>query len=594
MVSLNIKKIPFLEHALKEKDYASPTVFKLAVLAKQIASVETVNELIARSTYADKIEIMEHQTRTALHVLNNFSHRALLADEVGLGKTIEAGIIIKEYIARKLADKILILTPATLKFQWQEELRSKFNEHFVIADDPSTYKETNRIIASIDTAKTERHKKVLTSIKWDLIVVDEAHKLKNSTTLNYKLVKDIEKERCLMLTATPLQNNIFELWALLDLLHPGFLETKAKFTSQYVQDKDGLKVKNSIELQEKLSKIMIRNLRRDTGIKFAERHVKTHLLDYSKEEMDFYTEAIAFVRKQYEEIKKIEKDISTEETEELESLSEEELHVMASRYRQKGLLTFALIMLTRQITSSLQAGIHALQRYKETLDDPKKVTSLEALLLRAQRISRDRKLDYLTKLLKNEKEKVIIFTTFIQSQKIIDLELKMNGFKTVIFNGVMTPEEKEAAIQQFKSDAQVLICTDAGSEGRNLQFAHILINFDLPWNPMRLEQRIGRVHRIGQKQDVEIHNIAIKDTIEAYILNRLYEKINLFTVSIGEMDMILSELTTKGSIEKSIFESYLKNDDIIAQDLSQAKEKVEEIKKFDETIFSGMIHEPRT
>src|SRR3989338_5475828 len=109
---------------------------------------------------------------------------------------------------------------------------------------------------------------------------------------------------------------------------------------------------------------------------------------------------------------------------------------------------------------------------------------------------------------------------------------------------------------------------------------------------MRLEQRIGRVHRIGQKQDVEIHNIAIKDTIEAYILNRLYEKINLFTVSIGEMDMILSELTTKGSIEKSIFESYLKNDDIIAQDLSQAKEKVEEIKKFDETIFSGMIHEP--
>ena len=235
-----------------------------------------------------------------------------------------------------------------------------------------------------------------------------------------------------------------------------------------------------------------------------------------------------------------------------------------------------------------------MQRYKETLDDPKKVTSLEALLLRAQRISRDRKLDYLTKLLKNEKEKVIIFTTFIQSQKIIDLELKMNGFKTVIFNGVMTPEEKEAAIQQFKSDAQVLICTDAGSEGRNLQFAHILINFDLPWNPMRLEQRIGRVHRIGQKQDVEIHNIAIKDTIEAYILNRLYEKINLFTVSIGEMDMILSELTTKGSIEKSIFESYLKNDDIIAQDLSQAKEKVEEIKKFDETIFSGMIHEPRT
>lgn len=591
MVNINLHLLQLPKGVVQEKELVSAQHFKLNLLSQGISGVETVNELIARSTYADKIDILEHQTRTALHVLNNFSHRALLADEVGLGKTIEAGIIIKEYIARKLARKILILTPATLKYQWQEEMRSKFNEQFTIADNPEEYRNSSKVISSIDTAKTERNKKVLEQIEWDLIIIDEAHKLKNSATQNYKLVKSLRKKRCLMLTATPLQNNIFELWALLDLLHPGFLGTKAKFTEKFVSDKEGLRIRHNDLLQKKLSKIMIRNLRRDTGIKFAKRIVKTHLLDYSKQEMDFYTETIAFIKKQYEEIRKLKKEPTEGKDVELaNNLSKEELKKMASRYQRKGLLTFSLIMLTRQLTSSLQTGLEALKRYKETLDDEKKVVLLDALIEHAQKIEHDQKTDFLLKLLEKEKEKVIIFTTFMHTQKMLELELQISGFSTIKFNGMMSPEEKEKAISEFKGAKQILICTDAGSEGRNLQFAHILINFDLPWNPMRIEQRIGRVHRIGQKRDVIIHNLAIKDTIEAYILNRLYDKIDLFTVAIGEMDLVLSQLKTKGSIEHSIFDSYVDQDERLAKGLSNAKDSVSKIKKFDNDIF-GWVEE---
>ncbi|NQV91236.1 DEAD/DEAH box helicase [Candidatus Woesearchaeota archaeon] len=588
MVNIKLQQGP--HGFIEEKELVGAQHFKLRLIAQGISTVGVVQTLIAKSTYADKIDLLEHQTRAALHVLNNFSHRALLADEVGLGKTIEAGIIIKEYIARKLVRKILILTPATLKYQWQEEMRSKFGEEFIIADSPEDYT-NSKVIASIDTAKTERHQKVLANIQWDLIVIDEAHKLKNTATQNYKLVKSLRKERCLMLTATPLQNNIFELWALLDLLHPGFLGTKAKFTENFVSDKDGLKINRSSILQEKLRKIMVRNLRKDTGIKFAKRIVKTHLLTFSAEEMHFYQEAIAFIKKQYEEISKLEKrDASVEDVESASNLSEEDLKKMAGEYKRKGLLTFGLIMLTRQLTSSLATGIKALERYKDTIEDEEKVLLVDALIFQGKKIDTDQKKDFLLKLLKNEKDKVIIFTTFRHTQDLLELELQVHGFTTVKFNGSMNAEEKEEAILEFKEKKQILICTDAGSEGRNLQFAHILINFDLPWNPMRIEQRIGRVHRIGQKRDVIIHNIAIKNTIESYILNKLYEKIDLFTQAVGEMDLVLSQLKRKGSIERSIFDSFLDSNEDLFDELIEAKNSADDIKKFDHDIFGWGEH----
>src|SRR3989338_1998065 len=246
-----------------------------SIIARQVSCLESITDLVGKQVYAKTIEPLRHQTQTAMQVLNNFSHRVLLADEVGLGKTIEAGIILKEYLLRRLVRKILILTPAPLKFQWQQEIKTKFNEEFHVVSDPEDYARYDKLIVSIDTAKTKRHTTKVHAIMWDLLVIDEAHKLKNNQTLNYKFVKGIAKKRCLMLTATPLQNNLFELWALLDLLHPGYLGTQAQFKEQYIDDGQGLKIRNQTELQDKLAKIMIRNLRRDTGIKFPDRIVQS-------------------------------------------------------------------------------------------------------------------------------------------------------------------------------------------------------------------------------------------------------------------------------------------------------------------------------
>ena len=593
-MKLHTQSLP--KEVLQPAEQASPRQFALCVMARQLTLQDSVDKLLAQPSYEDKIRILNHQTTTALTVLNNFSYRALLADEVGLGKTIETGIIVKEFLTRKLAKKVLILTPATLKYQWQEEMRSKFGECFEVANDPSVY-DQDLVIASIDTAKTKKHLDVLKNITWDLIVVDEAHKLKNAQTQNYKLVKSLNKKRMFMLTATPLQNNLLELWALLDLLHPGFLGTKAHFTDTYLADKEGLQVKNNEALQEKLGKIMIRNLRRDTGIKFADRKVSTHLIEFTREEQQFYEEVISFVKQQYLEIKEageqLETDIDTDSTQ----IDQGELKKMAASYRQKGLLTFGLIMLTRQLTSSLKTGREALKRYKENLGSAdekdqdiieKKKEEIDHIIEKSKLITADTKMEHLLKLLKNEKEKVIIFTTFVHTQQIIAAELAAQGFSTVSFHGGMTPEEKEAAIAQFKGDKQVLICTDAGSEGRNLQFAHILINYDLPWNPMRVEQRIGRVHRIGQERDVIIHNIAVKDTIESYILNRLYEKINLFNVAIGEMDLILSQLKDEGNFEQTVFGAAIGEDDKELDKVEDAKKESERIKDFDNEVFGGL------
>ncbi|MFQ5474970.1 MAG: helicase-related protein, partial [Candidatus Nanoarchaeia archaeon] len=327
--------------------------------------------------------------------------------------------------------------------------------------------------------------------------------------------------------------------------------------------------------------IMIRNLRRDTNIYFVNRDVKTLLLDYSPEEFKFYTHVVQFIKRRYESIKK-----ECIPPDKKEGLSKEELKKIADKYRQRGLLTFKLISLTRQITSSIKTGIKALKNYRETLEDTKEQRYLDSLIEEGKRIDKDKKVEALKSLLKKEKKKVIIFTTFLNTQKIIDEELMMMGFKTVLFNGKMNSREKENAIRRFKEDGQILITTDAGSEGRNLQFAHILINFDLPWNPMRIEQRIGRVHRIGQTKDVRIINMSINETVEAYILNRLYEKIDMFHTAIGEMDLIISQLSSKNSLEQDIFESFMEDDvDKLGDALIRAKEGAESIKEFDSKIF---------
>jgi superfamily II DNA/RNA helicase len=164
----------------------------------------------------------------------------------------------------------------------------------------------------------------------------------------------------------------------------------------------------------------------------------------------------------------------------------------------------------------------------------------------------------------------------------------------VVFNGSMSPSDKESAIQRFKERGGVLLCTDSGSEGRNLQFANVLVNYDLPWNPMRLEQRIGRIHRIGQERDVHVFNLTLAGTIEDHILTTLYRKIDLVTAAVGDMDLILSKLPDGVSFERRLFELSLRIKDKrsfdegmkgLADEMAEAKELAAKVHQLDARVL---------
>ena len=577
-------------------NYASAKHCALSQLVHYNCFESSINELLAKSTYSDKIQTLDFQVNNALRVLQDFPNRVIIADEVGLGKTISTAMIIKELLVRKMVHKVIILVPSSLKFQWQEELRSKFSEDFTIASDPSDYEKNDLIIASIDTAKTPRHQQAINKITWDLLVIDEVHKLKNPQTKNYKLVKSMTVKRTIGLSATPVQNNAFELWSLLNLLHPGFLGTKKVFEESYLQDSKGLNLKTNSGLKEKLKKIMIRTLRKETKIKFAKRKISSHYLDYSIDEKNWHKQVFSFIKKRYNALQNLEPvdSLKIEGDTEESDLSSEDLAKMAKDYKRRGLLTFSLIMLSRQMTSAKYTGIKALERYKLSLEKDEDIRMIDHLLEIGNSVGMDSKIQRLLKVLKKiGKEKVVLFTSFLDSQKVLAMEMAVAGYSVSLFNGKMNPAQKEQAINEFRADKQILICTDAGSEGRNLQFSHIIVNYDLPWNPMRVEQRIGRVHRIGQTETVQVHNIAVKDTIEAYILDRLYSKLKLFELSIGEMDLVLSQIPEKASIEKSVFSTYIEQFDdedkkskaSVFVEIEAARNKGNEVKAFDTMLF---------
>ena len=290
-------------------------------------------------------------------------------------------------------------------------------------------------------------------------------------------------KRTIGLSATPVQNNAFELWSLLNLLHPGFLGTKKVFEESYLQDSKGLNLKTNSGLKEKLKKIMIRTLRKETKIKFAKRKISSHYLDYSIDEKNWHKQVFSFIKKRYNALQNLEPvdSLKIEGDTEESDLSSEDLAKMAKDYKRRGLLTFSLIMLSRQMTSAKYTGIKALERYKLSLEKDEDIRMIDHLLEIGNSVGMDSKIQRLLKVLKKiGKEKVVLFTSFLDSQKVLAMEMAVAGNSESLFNGKMNPAQKEQAINEFRADKQILICTDAGSEGRNLQFSHIIVNYDLP------------------------------------------------------------------------------------------------------------------
>jgi SNF2 family DNA or RNA helicase len=545
-----------------EAPWEYPQRHRLRVWAEHLDTLEPKGQLVSLPLFKDRINLYPHQVNAAMRVLAKMGARAILADEVGLGKTIEAGIALKELLERGLAQTVLILTPSNLVGQWRVELEDKFGETFVTHEDADFqgFDAHDRVIASIDTAKLEENAARILGRDWDLLIVDEAHYLKSRSTLRYELVSKIESKYFLALTATPIQNNLRELFNLIHLVRPGLLGSARTFDRRFLADSEGRRLQNVSELQERLREVIIRNRRKETGLDFPPRIVKTSSAIGNEKEYELHDELRDFIAKQYE---------------------------------SQG-FQLSLLLLQREMASSPQAVIDTLRRMQAS-SNIVAGPEIDELVKLAESLRKITKMDLLEKLARSFKTQFLVYTQFRRTQELLVQRFKKLGLRPVSFHGELSPGRRRNALEEFRKGGDVLVLTDSGSEGLNLQFAHVVVNYDLPWNPMRVEQRIGRVHRIGQASDVLIVNLSIKDTVEDYVLKVLYDKIRLFEVAIGEMDLILSELESGESLERQVFEILAQAKTRAAQKrkLSNLKRKLEkgvveaeQVKKFDAEIFS--------
>ena len=541
----------------------------------------------------------------------------ILADEVGLGKTIEAGLVLN-YVIDSGAKKILVVLPATLRKQWEVELLEKFGRQAIILDRYTV--EHNRIniqsqlenknVLSIVVASYDYSSKLMKRfprVKWDFLIIDEAHNLRNvfhgtKRAKNlYDLTKGIPK---ILLTATPLQNSLTDLHGLVSFIDPRIFGSEKVFNRRFVEGGD------YEELKQELLPVLYRTLRRDVGkyMSFSKRTCITVDFHLDSEEKELYDETNAFLRRDtlYSiptanrgliilVIRKLLASSSfalVETFEVLEKRLEKLYEGTKSAYAQEGFDLFwgfvedeidedgfneyddeETAEKKQAIQAELKVVRHILQM-AHSIKTNAKITALKDALKSAFEHQKSEGLS----------EKAVVFTESKRTQKYIASELRKSGYSDediLLFNGdfddAMTKEifrawqvknfgktnygksveYKHAIVDYFKSNSKVLIVTDAGSEGLNLQFCNTIINYDLPWNPQKIEQRIGRCHRYGQTHDVVAINLLNTDNeADRRVYDILSKKFELFEGVFGASDVALGALESGISFEKRILDIY--------------------------------------
>ena len=471
------------------------------------------DELLSLGAIND-IEHFGYQLDTVRRVLRDFRGRVLLADEVGLGKTIEACLTLKEYWMRGLARKALILTPASLVGQWVDELTERFALTPVAADaqlvrrDEEFWTREPLVVASLPLARQAGHRDRLSRIEYDLVIVDEAHGLKNRASAGWQLVNDLKKRFLLLLSATPVGNNLTELYNLIQLLRPGLLQGEAQFRREYGQIEALSQAGRRDRLRELLREVMVRNTRAHIDLKLPKRIAATHIIRPAPEEVHVLDALAAVIRDRYNTA------------------------TAADRWRMT-----LLQMQAGSGPAALRAGL----RDHAGRTDSGPFAAVAAALDRIGG-ARSAKVEALLDLARRSPEKKIVFTRFRATLDELDAALSAAGRRVSVFHGGLSSVDKQRAIDAFQNDAEILLSTEIGAEGRNLQFCRTVINYDLPWNPATIEQRVGRVHRIGQTRDVYIFNLCLAGSVEERILSILHDKINMFELVAGEVEMILGHL----------------------------------------------------
>lgn len=537
---------------------------------------------------------LPHQLHVLNRALSNNNVRYILADEVGLGKTIEAGLIIKELKTRGIIKRILIVCPTGLVTQWSLEMQDKFNEkfHVILPEDYDTirkitgnedvYGQFDQVISPMDSIKPLERRVGWTEEKiaqyneeriysiinsgWDLVVIDEAHRVAGSSgeVARHKLGKLLAAASpyLLLLTATPHNGKTEPFLRLIRLVDekafPNINAVVKEQVAPYV-----IRTEKREAIDNNGNKLFKNRTTRAIELHWDERHSMQRRL---------YEMVSDYVSKNYNK---------------------------AMRNRGKNMwFVFLLIMMQRLVTSSTSAVRESMERrvkvleeqafkyqsmseeefaemeLEENMEDAIAAISLDikeeiaqlndiiAVAKQAEFQYLDVKVEPLLEIIdclfaEDRQRKVIIFTEFVATQSYLVKLLKDRGYSTSILNGSMSIEERNAVLQEFKTETDILISTDAGGEGLNLQFSNCIINYDLPWNPMKIEQRIGRVDRIGQQRDVIVYNFILADTVENRVKAVLEEKLSVILKEIG-IDKY-SDVLDSETAELNFTDAYMKS-----------------------------------
>lgn len=564
------------------------------------------------------IELNPHQINAFCAAIQALKTGGIvLADEVGLGKTIEAGLVLK-YVIDSGSNHILISLPVSLRKQWEIELLEKFDLKSYILDKQTVEKDYYEWSARLSDSKkltiiitsyaySSKLMKAFPKAKWDFIIIDEAHNLRNvfhgtKRAKNlYEMSKGIPK---ILLTATPLQNSLTDLHGLISFIDPRIFGNEKVFVKRYINDQD------YAELKHELLPVLYRTLRKDVAkyMNFKKRICKTVDFTLTVDEIELYQRVNDFLKREF-----------------LYSIpnSNRGLIILVIR-KLLASSSFALIetfeVLKQRLeklyegtkSANAQEGFDLFWSYVEDeidesgFDEPddedtviqkqyikSEIDEIDAIIAVANRITTNAKLQALKSAIRiafdyqqehGIQQKVVVFTESKRTQKYVASELRKEGYQEediVLFNGDFddamskelyrawqvknfgkvnygrSVEYKHAIVDYFKSNAKILICTDAGSEGLNLQFCNAVINYDLPWNPMKIEQRIGRCHRYGQQNDVVAINLLnTQNAADQRVYEILSKKFELFEGVFGASDIALGVLESGVSFEKMILEIY--------------------------------------
>jgi SNF2 family DNA or RNA helicase len=467
----------------------------------------------------------DYQLQAARSALRRMRGRAILADEVGLGKTIEAGLILAELRLRGLADRALVITPAGLVTQWQEELERKFGVPTVrVGREPVAGSADRPVaVASLAAARRDPLKSALTRDQWDLIIVDEAHRVRAPRSSSGKLIRELRSRHLLLLTATPVENRLQDLYEMVSLVAPGLLGTAAQFRAAHGAGSAAPdhEPRNVAALRKRTAEVMIRHRRSEVSVLLPQRLAETLRVEPSGPERDWYADLTARVR------------------------AEAGTATPSRRLALRSVAKLAGSSPAAAAPTLAKVGWDDLAARAGALAAPAKVAVL---------------LDQVRRYTRNG-EKVLVFTAFRRTLDQMTAHLAAAGIPAAIYHGSLPRAEKERAIATFRDDAPVLLSTESAGEGRNLQFCHVMVNMDLPWNPMQIEQRLGRLHRVGQDHDVLLTNLVASGTIEEQVLRVLEAKINLFELVVGELDMILGRVDDDFDFETTVFDAFVASGD---------------------------------